>query len=86
MIEKLAQDLSEIISRGSDNLLPVIVQLNTSISDTDENIIKEAGGSVKRKLHIINSYATELTVDAIKALVDNPRIKKIYYDGEISIV
>jgi hypothetical protein len=69
-----------------EKILPVIVQVNDNLMEEDEKFIIQAGGTIKSKLSIINSYGTELTARSIKDLTANPRIKKIYYDGEIQAI
>jgi len=83
-IDKIAPDLARwLLSGDASKVYPVIVQVNDSLVDSDENIIKEAGGNVKSRLSIINSYAAELDSQAIMSLTENSRIKKIFYDGEV---
>jgi hypothetical protein len=81
--DKISEDLIEMLSQDGGNVLPVIVQMNGSLMDNDEELI---GGTIKNRLSIINSYSTELSVKSIKELSSNHRIKKIYYDGEVGIL
>ncbi len=85
MADKLCSQLSNMLS-DDEKILPVIVQVNDTIMEEDEKLIIQAGGTVKSKLSIINSYGVELTAKAIKDLIANPRIKKIYYDGEVQAI
>ena len=83
-LDKIAPDLARwLLSGDSNKVFPIIVQVNDELTDTDESIIKEIGGVVKARLSIINSFSTELDMESIKKLAENPRIKKIYYDGEV---
>ncbi|HPZ10505.1 MAG TPA: hypothetical protein PL110_20615 [Candidatus Eremiobacteraeota bacterium] len=84
--EKLSSDLINMVSEDENNIFPVIIQVNGNLIEEDEKIIFEAGGTIKSKLAIINSYATELSVKSIKDLTRNGRIKKIYYDGEVHAI
>ncbi|MEQ8224447.1 MAG: hypothetical protein ABRQ37_19165 [Candidatus Eremiobacterota bacterium] len=85
MADKLCSQLCNMLS-DDEKILPVIVQVNDTIMEEDEKLIIQAGGTVKSKLSIINSYGVELTAKAIKDLIANPRIKKIYYDGEVQAI
>ncbi len=85
MADKLCSQLCNMLS-DDEKVLPVIVQLKDNLMEEDEKIIIHAGGTVKSKLSIINSYGVELTAKAIKDLIANPRIKKIYYDGEVQAI
>lgn len=85
MADKLCTQLRNMLS-DDEKILPVIVQVNDNLIEEDEQIIIQAGGTVKSKLSIINSYGVELTARAIKDLIANPRIKKIYYDGEVQAI
>mgnify|MGYP000879228755 CR=1 FL=1 len=85
MADKICSQLSNMLS-DDEKILPVIVQVNDNLMEEDEKMILQAGGTVKSKLSIINSYGAELTVKAIKDLIANPRIKKVYYDGEVQAI
>jgi serine protease AprX len=64
--------------------VPVIVQANDDINVlSQEAIAGLAGCRIKKKLPLINAFATEVNEEGLKLLVKDADIKRIWYDAEV---
>lgn len=68
--------------------IPVIVQLDNSLAGIYSSRILAAsvGCTVQRELGLLNAFSTKVNAKNLELLVNNRRVKKIWYDREVKAV
>jgi len=65
------------LGRAAGELISVIVREAPGAGDLPEQLVEANGGTVGRRLEIINGFAAELPRDAVEWLTANPAIESI---------
>lgn len=78
--------IQDLLQRGGNRVIPVIVQTVDGLKDEDKSAVAALGGRIKRDLHLVEAFSADLPLASIPLLALNQRVKKIYYDVEFRIV
>ena len=86
MERKLDRQLRELIRQQGSERIPVIIQTIEGLKTDDRLVVERLGGTVKDDLYIINAFSADLTARAVVALLDSPRLVRIYLDAPVNVV
>lgn len=81
--QKLDGGLREIVARGGNQPLAVIVQTKDGLKEEDKRLVSSVGGKIKDDLYIINAFSADLTPKAIEMLILSDRIVRMFPDSEV---
>ena len=70
----------EMMSKSNDEFIPVIITGNDCEYSSLEGCIKDLGGIVKHRLHIINAVAVHLPSNNIRSLSQREQISRVHLD------
>lgn len=83
--KKLDPILKDIVNQNPATV-PIIIQTVDGLTDYDKKLVEKLGGKVKDNLYIINAFSADMSSDAVKELIKDSRIVKVYYDAEVRAV
>ncbi len=85
MDKKLDPILRDIVNQNPATV-PIIIQTVDGLTDYDKKLVEKLGGKVKDNLYIINAFSADMSSDAVKELIKDSRVVKVYYDAEVRAV
>ena len=84
--QKIDPALTEIIEKGADEAIPVIVMLKSgSLADDVVLDIKPEGLAVRYKYWLIPGMAADASAKAINEIAENDLVSEIYFDGSTRV-